>query len=106
MTNSTKAIDENGKLTTNNTNVLYNIGTANETDTGYDGDARGAFQNKRQKGFFDPPTLRGVWATAPYLHDGSAKTIEEAVDKHQYEAKPQLSQQEVRAIAEYVKAIQ
>ena len=22
----------------------------------------------------DPPTLRDVWATAPYLHDGSAAT--------------------------------
>ncbi|WP_440603200.1 beta-propeller fold lactonase family protein [Bacillus sp. GB_SG_008] len=106
FTNSTKAVDENGKLTTNNTNFLYNIGTANETDTNYDGDARGGFQNKRLKGYFDPPTLRGVWATAPYLHDGSAKTVEEAVEKHQYEEKPQLSKQEVHAIAEYVKSIQ
>lgn len=24
---------------------------------------------------FDTPTLRGVWATAPYLHDGSARTL-------------------------------
>lgn len=24
---------------------------------------------------FDTPTLRGVWATAPYLHDGSASTL-------------------------------
>lgn len=106
FTNSTKAMDGNGKLTTDNTNFLYNIGTANETDTGYDGDARGGFQNKRQKGFFDPPTLRGVWTTAPYLHDGSANTIEEAVEKHQYVEKPQLSEQEVHAIAEYVKSIQ
>ncbi|MCP1123120.1 beta-propeller fold lactonase family protein [Bacillus sp. 3103sda1] len=106
FTNSTKAVDENGKLTTNNTNFLYNIGTANEIDTNYDGDARGGFQNKRLKGYFDPPTLRGVWATAPYLHDGSAKTVEEAVEKHQYEEKPQLSKQEVHAIAEYVKSIQ
>ena len=25
----------------------------------------------------DTPTLRGVWATAPYLHDGSAATLED-----------------------------
>jgi YVTN family beta-propeller protein len=31
---------------------------------------------------FDPPTLRDVWATAPYLHDGSAATLEEAVRAH------------------------
>ncbi|TCI94416.1 PKD domain-containing protein [Tenacibaculum sp. M341] len=27
----------------------------------------------------DVPTLKDVWATAPYLHDGSAKTIEEVL---------------------------
>ena len=30
----------------------------------------------------DPPTLRDVWATAPYLHDGSAATLTEAVNAH------------------------
>jgi large repetitive protein len=31
----------------------------------------------------DVPTLRDVWATAPYLHDGSAGTLEEAVRAHE-----------------------
>ncbi len=30
----------------------------------------------------DVPTLRGVWATAPYLHDGSAATLAAAVQAH------------------------
>ena len=30
----------------------------------------------------DPPTLRDVWATAPYLHDGSAATLSAAVSAH------------------------
>ncbi len=30
----------------------------------------------------DTPTLRDVWATAPYLHDGSASTIESAIQAH------------------------
>ncbi len=30
----------------------------------------------------DAPTLRDVWATAPYLHDGSAATIAEAITAH------------------------
>jgi YVTN family beta-propeller protein len=30
----------------------------------------------------DAPTLRDVWATAPYLHDGSAATLEAAVQAH------------------------
>ncbi len=31
---------------------------------------------------FDTPTLRGLWATAPYLHDGSAASLAEAVSAH------------------------
>lgn len=30
----------------------------------------------------DVPTLRGLWASAPYLHDGSALTLEAAVVSH------------------------
>jgi hypothetical protein len=30
----------------------------------------------------DTPTLLGLWSTAPYLHDGSAATLEEAVSAH------------------------
>jgi len=30
----------------------------------------------------DPPTLRDVWVTAPYLHDGSAATLADAVRAH------------------------
>ncbi len=29
------------------------------------------------------PSLRGLWSTAPYLHDGSAATLEQAVTAHQ-----------------------
>ncbi len=31
---------------------------------------------------FDTPTLLGVWEGAPYLHDGSAATLELALDRH------------------------
>jgi len=31
----------------------------------------------------DVPTLRDVWATAPYLHDGSAATLGDAVRAHE-----------------------
>lgn len=31
----------------------------------------------------DTPTLRDVWATGPYLHDGSAATLSAAVQAHQ-----------------------
>lgn len=31
---------------------------------------------------FDTPSLLGVWATAPYLHDGSAPNLESAIGAH------------------------
>ena len=31
----------------------------------------------------DTPTLRGVWSSAPYLHDGSASTLTAAVQAHE-----------------------
>ncbi|MEM7111379.1 MAG: PKD domain-containing protein [Chloroflexota bacterium] len=30
----------------------------------------------------DTPTLRGVWQTAPYFHDGSAPTLADAISRH------------------------
>ncbi|CAG1772525.1 Hydrazine synthase subunit gamma [uncultured bacterium] len=30
---------------------------------------------------FDTPTLRGLWATAPYMHDGVAQTLEELLSR-------------------------
>ena len=35
---------------------------------------------------FDTPTLRGVFATAPYLHDGSAATLLDVVNRLSYSA--------------------
>jgi cytochrome c peroxidase len=37
-------------------------------------------KNDKDKGAFKTPTLRQISETAPYLHDGSAKTLEEVVD--------------------------
>jgi cytochrome c peroxidase len=34
--------------------------------------------------FFKIPTLWGVKSTAPYFHDGSAKTLEEVVDQYEF----------------------
>jgi len=54
-------------------NVLVNIGTLKPSSgTRLYGPLAG----------IDVPTLRDVWATAPYLHDGSAPTLETAVRAH------------------------
>ncbi|MFC3882176.1 beta-propeller fold lactonase family protein [Bacillus songklensis] len=106
FTDSPKAVNEEGKLTELNTNFLHDIGTGNKLDVPSKGDARGQYQNPRDGKKFDTPTLRGVWATAPYFHDGSAETIEEAIERHGNDSIPKLSKGEVTAIAEYVKSIE
>ncbi len=37
-------------------------------------------KNEKDKGAFKTPTLRDVERTAPYMHDGSAKTLEDVVE--------------------------
>jgi len=50
----------------------------------------------------DTPTLLGLWQTAPYLHDGSAKTIAEAITAHQ---DIKLSSDEVNKLAVYLRQL-
>lgn len=50
---------------------------------------------------YDTPTLVEVWRTAPYLHDGRVKTIEEVVRMFA----PKLTDDEVNDLANYVKSI-
>jgi YVTN family beta-propeller protein len=59
--------------------VLHDIGTCavdagfpDQPSTDIEGNARAPCQ-------FDTPTLRGIFATAPYFHDGSAATLDDAV---------------------------
>ncbi len=49
----------------------------------------------------DTPTLRDVWATAPYLHDGSAATVEEAIRRHTTVSEAA----ELTQLADYVRQI-
>jgi cytochrome c peroxidase len=35
---------------------------------------------EKDKGAFKTPTLRSITETAPYMHDGAFKTLEEVVD--------------------------
>ncbi|WDD92877.1 DUF1929 domain-containing protein [Burkholderia sp. FERM BP-3421] len=48
---------------------------------------------------FDTPTLRDVWATAPYLHDGSAPTVDAAIAAH---ANVSLSPADLASVSAYV----
>ncbi len=50
----------------------------------------------------DTPTLRGAWDSAPYLHDGSAANLTEAVAAHDTVA---LSQTDMTALVAYLEQI-
>ena len=52
---------------------------------------------------FDTPTLRGIFATAPYFHDGSAATLRDAVDR--LPAAAALSSDDRAALVEYLKTL-
>jgi YVTN family beta-propeller protein len=70
----------------------YNIGTANAFD--------------RDDKEFDTPTLRELWRTAPYLHDGSAATVRDVFasrnPKDEHGKTSQLTPQQLDDLVEYL----
>lgn len=51
----------------------------------------------------DTPTLLGAWATGPWLHDGSAPTLEAAIGAHSSAAA--LSEEELALLADHVRSL-
>jgi mono/diheme cytochrome c family protein len=72
--------------------VLHNVGTQKAAS----GQRLGLALNG-----LDAPTLRDVWATAPYLHDGSAATLQDAVVAHGLN----LSAADLAAVVSYTRQI-
>ncbi|PSW18707.1 cytochrome-c peroxidase [Photobacterium sanctipauli] len=55
---------------------------------------------------FKVPTLRNIALTAPYFHDGSVETLEEAVDKMAYyQVGVKLSETEITKITAYLETL-
>lgn len=73
---------------------LYDVGTGKGQDAGKP---------------FDTPTLREVWRTSPYLHDGRAVTIYEVIKTHNPDDKrgttSSLTDQQIKDMAEYVESL-
>ncbi len=59
---------------------------------------------------FDTPSLRGVWHTAPYLHDGRAPTLRDVVVTHnptgQHGQTSQLSEVEVQDLIAFLRSLE
>ena len=71
---------------------LYDVGTAGEYD--------------KPNQAFDTPSLREIWRTAPYLHDGSAATIRELLTTHNprdlHGHTQELDEHELQALETYL----
>ncbi len=59
---------------------------------------------------FDTPSLRGVWHTAPYLHDGRASTLQDVLVTHnptdQHGQTAHLSEAEVHDLVAFLLAVE
>ncbi len=70
----------------------------------HDVGTRGRFDSETEE--FDTPTLIEVWRTAPYLHDGSAATMRDALtirnSKDRHGTISHLTKQQINDLVEYV----
>jgi cytochrome c peroxidase len=60
--------------------LFHNVGVGTNAENPDPGRGKVASSDPKMMGAFKTPSLRGVALTAPYFHDGHAKTLEEAVD--------------------------
>lgn len=91
-------LDENGPI------VLHDIGTCVTDGPFTDRPAPDEIVGKMHGACnFDTPTLRGIAATAPYFHDGSAATLRDVVDR--LPVSKSMSDDDKNALVEYVKTL-
>jgi cytochrome c peroxidase len=78
----------------------------NKLDHGGDFGLYNITKKDADKFVFKVPTLRNVELTYPYLHDGSVKTLDEAVQvMAKYQLNQKLSKEEVGQIVTFLKAL-
>ncbi|MER3425233.1 MAG: cytochrome-c peroxidase, partial [Nitrospiraceae bacterium] len=61
-------------------NQFHNLGVPQEGPQKEDLGRYNVTRVNRDKGAFKTPTLRSITETAPYMHDGVFKTLEEVID--------------------------
>ena len=59
----------------------------------------------KDKNFFRTPSLRNASLTAPYWHDGSAKTLAEAIQKHDLKVNQTLSAKDIHKIIVFIETL-
>ncbi|WP_294892223.1 MULTISPECIES: cytochrome-c peroxidase [unclassified Sulfuricurvum] len=61
--------------------------------------------NPKDKNLFRTPSLRNAALTAPYWHDGSAKTLADAIRKHDVNVHQTLNHQEIDELIAFIDAL-
>jgi cytochrome c peroxidase len=61
--------------------------------------------NLKDKNFFRTPSLRNALLTAPYWHDGSTKTLTEAIQKHDLKINQTLSAKEITKLIAFLETL-
>ena len=55
---------------------------------------------------FDTPSLRGIWLTAPYFHDGSAATLRQVLRAGTtHNVSDNIDDSELKALIEFIRAL-
>jgi cytochrome c peroxidase len=55
---------------------------------------------------FDTPSLLGIWATAPYFHDGSAQTLADVLRMgNEHHVASRLSENEMKDLLAFLLAL-
>lgn len=68
---------------------FHNIGVGADYEGTYSDPGRyNVTHNEADKGAFKTPTLRHIAKSAPYMHDGSLKTLKDVVDSYVVAATP------------------
>lgn len=84
------------RFTDSAVNLLHDVGTAKTSS----GQRLGASLTG-----FDSPSLRGLWNTGPFLHDGSAATIEASISAHRNVPVPSAGSATMTNLVNYLLSI-
>ena len=84
-------------LTDSAVGVLHDVGTSTDASGGRRGEALPGF---------DTPTLRGLWMSPPYLHDGSAETLEDVLRVPGHGDAQDLSAEDMAALVAFLLQIE
>ncbi|MFI5309104.1 MAG: hypothetical protein ACHQ53_17240, partial [Polyangiales bacterium] len=91
--------------------LLHDVGTCNTSAAAPDVEHTDIMGHARAACAFDTPQLRGLFDSAPYLHDGSAATLAEVLPSMLRAAAPAgepvpvLSSEDERALVEYLRSL-